>query len=416
MSSATTPSRPRRHDLDWLRVLAILLLVFFHAAMPFVAEWGWHLKNAETSHLLLETNFFMSRWRMALLFLISGVGTAYALGSRPIRRFARERARRLVVPLLFGILVVVPPQIYMERLANGEAAGYLRFWPTILTTGPYPDGNLSWHHLWFVAYLALYTLLLLPLFAWLRGERRRRAAAALESVVARVGLPAFALPLGVALAVLYPWFPGPQNVVDDWAHLTYYLIFFAYGYLLADAEGVWRQIEERRAVSFRWAVACILLINAFRWNGATPPLDHSPIGAAWAALLALNAWCWVLTILGYGRRWLNRPSRVLAYANEGIYPYYILHQTVIVVLAYYVIPLPDGVFAKYLVLSVLSLLLTAALYEVFVRPFALTRFLFGMKPLPRRTDDAPAAGGVRVPAGAYRPAAPGVRRASWGSE
>src|SRR5690606_175425 len=170
--------------------------------------------------------------------------------------------------------------------------------------------------------------------------------------------------------------------VDDLAFLLYYLIFFLYGYLLADAEGVWRHMESKRSVSLRWAVSCTLLVNALRWNGADPNMEYSVTGAMWASLLALTAWCWVITILGFGRRWLNRPSRVLAYANGGIYPYYILHQTVIVVLAYHVIPLDDGVFAKFGFLSVLSLLLTTALYEAFVRPFPLTRFLFGMKPLP----------------------------------
>jgi glucan biosynthesis protein C len=406
-----TSNRPRRHDLDWLRVIAILLLVFFHSAMPFVAEWGWHLKNAETSNLLLEFNFFMSRWRMAVLFLVSGVGTAYALGRRSAWTFSRQRAKRLLVPLVFGILVVVPPQVYMERLANGEASSYLSFWPTIFTSGAYPAGNFSWHHLWFVAYLAIYTAVLMPLFLWLRGDRGRRAGDMLEAVVRRVGLPVMAAPLALVLATLYPTFPGPQNVVDDLAFLLYYMIFFAYGYLLANADGLWSRIERERGVSLRWAVACTLLLNSLRWNGADPGIDHTIAGAAYASLLALTAWCWVVTILGYAKRWLNRPSRVLSYANEGIYPYYILHQTVIVVLAYYVIPLQDGVFAKFLFLSLLSLVLTAALYEVFVRPFNTMRFLMGVKPMSgaKAPLHATAAKTVHVP-GAQ------VSSASWGSE
>src|SRR5687768_9349518 len=100
MQSAT---HERRHDLDWLRAFAILLVVVFHSAMPYVAEWGWHVKNAERSELLLEMNWFLSRWRMALLFLIAGAGTTWALGRRAIGTYVRERARRLLVPLVFGI-------------------------------------------------------------------------------------------------------------------------------------------------------------------------------------------------------------------------------------------------------------------------------------------------------------------------
>src|SRR5690606_38100960 len=270
--SATT-SNSRRHDLDWLRVIAILLLVFFHSAMPFVAEWGWHLKNSETSQLLLEFNFFMSRWRMALLFIISGVGTAYALGRRSFRTFSRERAKRLLVPLTFGILVVVPPQVYMERLASGSANSFLTFWPTILTTGPYPTGNVSWHHLWFVAYLAIYTAVLMPLFLWLRGERRERAEAMLQRVVRRAGLPVMALPLALVLSALYPAFTGPQNVIDDLAFLLYYMIFFLYGFLIAHARELWDRIESDRGVSLRWALGCTLLLNSLRWNGLDPYIE-----------------------------------------------------------------------------------------------------------------------------------------------
>jgi peptidoglycan/LPS O-acetylase OafA/YrhL len=381
MSDAAAPARARRRrqDLDWLRVIAILLLLFFHSAMPFVAEWGWHLKNAETSHLLLELNYFLSRWRMALLFLISGVGTAYALGTRGAGQFLRERARRLLLPLAFGMLVVVPPQIYLERLARGASFGsYLEFWPTVLELRFWPAGNLSWHHLWFVAYLAIYSLALLPLFLALRGERRRRMVGRLTAVVRRAGLQAFALPLALPLVLLLPRFPGPQNVVDDVAMLLYYLVFFLYGYLLADADAIWAEIERRRATSLRWAVGCTLAVNVLRWNGVDPDPGYTAAWAAYGGLLALGAWSSVVTILGYARRHLTRGGPVLAYANEGIYPFYILHQTVIVTVAFYVIPLPEGPIAKFAFVSLVSFALTAALYEVAVRPFDVARVLFGM--------------------------------------
>lgn len=387
-------ARPRRHDLDWLRVLAITVLIFFHAAMPFVAEWGWHLKNAQTSHLLLEMNHFLHSWRMPLLFLISGIGTAYALGTRSPGRYLRERTRRLLLPLVFGILVVVPPQIYMERLAQGEAfRSYLDFYPTIFTRRTYPAGNLSWHHLWFVAYLFLYSVALLPLFAALRDARRRRAAAALSRLVDRAGLWPFALPLALPLALLLPRFPGPQDVVHDWAMLLYYMIYFVYGYLLSDADAVWARIEQWRGTSLRWAVVGLVAINYLRWNDLEPAMREALPFTLYAGLQALTAWHWVLAILGYGKRYLSFSNGVLRYANEGIYPVYILHQTVTVVLAFYVLPLREGVFGKFLFLGFCTLGLTWAMYEVLVRPFAVTRLLFGLRPPPmsgERTDPSPA--------------------------
>ncbi|HEU4698651.1 MAG TPA: acyltransferase family protein [Gemmatimonadales bacterium] len=407
MSDVLAP-RPRRHDLDWLRVLAITVLIFFHSAMPFVAEWGWHLKNAETSHLLLELNYFLHAWRMPLLFLISGIGTAYALGRRSPVQYLRERGRRLLLPLVFGILVVVPPQIYLERVAQGASfRSYLEFYPSIFTLRTYPAGNLSWHHLWFVAYLFLYSVALLPLFAWLRGARRARVGARLARLVERTGLWVFALPLALPLVFLLPRFPGPQDVVHDWAMLLYYMTYFLYGYLLSDAEALWARIEAGRGTMLRWAVLTLLAVNYFRWNQLDPMAHDAVPYALWSGLKALMAWSWVVAILGYARRYLGFANRVLRYTNEGIYPVYILHQTITVVLAFYVLPLREGVFGKFLFLGFATLGLSWALYEVAVRPFALTRLLFGLRPLPQGSPRASLAA-------APRPAA--ATPMAWGAE
>jgi glucans biosynthesis protein C len=378
--NAPGAARPRRHDLDWLRVIAILLLLFFHSAMPYVAEWDWHLKNAETSPLLMEASFFLSRWRMALLFLISGVGTSYALGFRPARGYLAERAKRLVLPLVFGILVIVPPQIYMERLASGAPyRSYLEFWPTVLRGVPYPEGSFSWHHLWFIAYLFIYSVAALPLFLWLRSERGRRVRAAVERRLAGPALYLLGAPLGAVLATLYVRWSGPQDIVNDWGHLVYYFLFFVFGYLLAEAEGAWRWMEARRRTSLGLAMVCIVAINYLRWNDVEPAWGYNAANAAYLFLEAFNAWLWVLALLGFGRRFLSFRNRALDYASEGIYPFYILHQTVIVIVAFYVIGAPDTVWAKFWFTSAVSFALTVAIYEFAVRPFRITRVLFGMK-------------------------------------
>jgi glucan biosynthesis protein C len=381
--NAHAPARPRRHDLDWLRVIAIVLLLFFHSAMPYVAEWDWHLKNAETSPLMMEISYFLSRWRMALLFLISGVGTAFALGFRPARGYLRERALRLLVPLHFGILVIVPPQIYMERLADGASyPSYLHFWPSILQGRPYPEGNTSWHHLWFIGYLFLYSVAALPLFLYLRSERGRRVRARIEARLAGPALYLLGLPLGLVLATLYVRWSGPENVVDDWGRFVYYFGFFVFGYLLAEAEAAWRWMEAKRRTSLLLAVAAIVIINYLRWNDVEPAWGYNPGNAALQLLQGFNAWFWVLAILGFGRRHLSFRNRLLDYAGEGIYPFYLLHQTVIVVIAFYVIRAPDAVWAKFWFTSAVSFALTVALYDLLVRPYRVTRFLFGMKNPP----------------------------------
>ncbi|HEX7118236.1 MAG TPA: acyltransferase family protein [Longimicrobiales bacterium] len=405
------PAAPvRRHDLDWLRVIAILLLLYYHTGMIFAAEWGWHIKNAETSALVLELNYFLSRWRMALLFLISGIGTSFALRRRTAGEYVGERMRRLLVPVVFGMFVIVPPQIYFERIANGAAYGsYLDFYPEVFGFAPYPEGAFSWHHLWFVFYLFCYSLAALPLFLYLRSDAGRRWAARVAQAVRGPGLYALAIPPGAVLAALIVRFPGPQNIVDDWASMLYYFLFFVYGYVLAVAEGVWAEIEARRRTSLTLAFLAIVAIDAIRWNGATPEFTYSVSNTLYHLLQAFNAWCWVLALLGYGRRYLNRPSRVLDYANEGIYPFYILHQTVIVVIGYYVVQVEEGILAKYLFVSTVSLAVSWAVYHLLVRPFPAARFLFGMK--PQRPGSGTAAPSGRGPAPAPTPAVAGSGRA-----
>ncbi|HEU0137727.1 MAG TPA: acyltransferase family protein, partial [Flavobacterium sp.] len=119
----------RRYDLDWLRVLVFGLLIFYHVGMFFVADWQYHLKNNITYEWIKYPMMLVNQWRLPILFVISGMGTSYALANRTGFQFAYERTKRLLIPLIFGILVVVPPQVYFERLAQGRInMGYMEYW------------------------------------------------------------------------------------------------------------------------------------------------------------------------------------------------------------------------------------------------------------------------------------------------
>ena len=370
----------RRYDLDWLRVIAILLLLFYHSGMAFVAEWGWHIKNAETSPIFQEWMYFMSRWRMALLFLISGAGTWFVLKRASAGEYVGRRFLRLFVPLVFGIFVVVPPQIYMERLTQG--AGFKNYWEfywTVFKFRAYPEGSFSWHHLWFVAYLFIYSIIGLPVFLFLRGEAGRNLV---HRFAARLNAPllySFGLLIAVIYAALIIRFPGPQNFVDDWAMFLVYFTYFIYGFLFTLDDRFGALLEEKRGISLRLACACYLALTYLRWNDLEPTWSYNSANMLYLGLAALNGWLWVLTILGYGRRFLNRRNALLDYANEAIYPFYILHQTVIVIIVFYVVKTNDTVLLKFLFVSGASFIVTMALYHFLVRPFAATRFLFGMK-------------------------------------
>lgn len=144
----------RRYDLDWLRVIVFVLLIFYHVGMFFVApDWGWHIKNNITYEWIKYPMLFLNQWRLPILFIISGMGTSYALSRRTAWEFAAERTKKLLLPLIFGMLVIVPPQVYVEKISKGSIQGsYFEFWPSQAFIGEYPVGNLSWHHLWRIYY------------------------------------------------------------------------------------------------------------------------------------------------------------------------------------------------------------------------------------------------------------------------
>jgi glucans biosynthesis protein C len=375
----------RQPYLDWLRIAAILGVLFFHSAMPFAAEENWHIRNKEESHLLLEFNFWLSRFRMPLLFFISGAVSYYMLRKYNGRYFIAQRWKRLMIPLLFGMLVIVPPQVYMERLTQGYKGTFWQFYPSIFEGKPYPQGNTSWHHLWFILYFFLYDLISVPLFKWLlfgKGQQFAEKKLGWLSKGKRIYL--LIIPSAVVFASLILKFPQTNNLVEDWAMFIYWYLFVIAGYLvMCNIELITSMVRNRR-FSMLLAFGSVIFINYFRWNSLEPwdvlgsNWRQSPYTYLYFAVYPLIAWSWIMMLIGYAKQYFNRSHPVLAYVNESIYPFYILHQTVIVILAYYVVRVNEPVLDKYLFIVSVTLVLCIFIYHLLIRPYPLTRLLFGM--------------------------------------
>jgi peptidoglycan/LPS O-acetylase OafA/YrhL len=382
---AISALRERRHELDALRVLAVLALLLYHASRPFDSE-VWHVKDIERSLGLELFGNLLTPWRLPLLFMISGLGTYYALGFRSAWRYAAERVRRLLLPLAFGMAVVVVPQVYVERISVGMPdrmsprdfqGSYLDFYPHYFE-GVYPGGNFSWHHLWFLAYLLVFSLAALPLFLYLRGEEGQRLVAGLASWL-RPGRRIFllALPLALIHVALRGRFPSTHALVGDWWNVAHYFVLFLLGYVLLP------QPTFKAAVEANRRVGAVVFVTAFALRLALVPLlaPIAPYSIAYVALLTLRAiieWSALVAVIGYAGVYLGRPSRVLRYGGERVYPFYIWHQTVIVVVAYFVVGWATGPLVKFAAISAISLVVTVALCEA-VGMTPLTRRLFGMK-------------------------------------
>ncbi|GAB4045331.1 acyltransferase family protein [Spirosoma litoris] len=377
----------RRYDLDWLRIIAILTLFFYHTGMIYVS-WDFHIKSPEHSRPMEYVMSWLHRWRMPLLFFISGAGAFFALKKRAYGTYASERVRRLFVPLLFGMFVIVPPQIYVEWLFRGRFSGsYAEFYPEVLKFQPYQDGGaggaFSWHHLWFICYLFFYSLLSIPLFKWLKSESGQRFTNKIGRLIARPGGALWLV--GLLLlndVVLGGFFPHETHaLVNDWAYFMKNLILFWLGYLLISRRSFWETIADQRRYFLVATIICTVIIYSFRFFVSQEAFDNSRLIITLFSFDGLGiTWFSVLTTIAYGYRYLNKNHRLLPQLNEAVYPFYIIHQTVILLIGYYVLTKTGlGVYDGFLTITLSSFVACTAIYLLIIRPFTLTRFLFGLK-------------------------------------
>lgn len=398
-----TTDRTRRLDLDWIRIAAFGLLIAYHVGMYYVS-WGWHIKSPFASETLEPLMLALNPWRLSLLFLVSGCATAFLLRDTPrsgLGRIARQRSRFLLVPLAFGMLVIVPPQSYYEVMDKlGFSGGYLAFWQRYLAADHSfcHDGQClllpTWNHLWFVVYLWVYTMLLLAARAFAPAG----LGAALRRPLAGWGLLLWPwLWLAFARVVLFPRFGMTHALVDDLYNHAQYLPVFVIGYLVARDDGTWDWLASRR-----WALLAIALAAYAMYLGyflqfsdasAPPPALRQAMRVVytllqWSAILAALAWARHLLA---GRR--DTPAR--AYLTDAVFCYYIVHQTAIIVAAHAMRPLGlhPGVEGPLLIL--ITAATCAVSYEI-ARRIPLVRPLFGIR---SGRISLPAGGISRRPAG-----------------
>ncbi len=386
----------RRHDIDALRVGAFGLLILYHVGMVYVADWGFHIKSPAASDWLQWPMVGLNRWRMPLIFLISGIALGLGSGASRPARLAIRRSSLLLVPLIFGMLVIVPIQAWVEARANGAfGAGFgsflLRYWQL----QPWPDGGfagaefgVTWNHLWYLAYLWAYTMILATGLVLLRfGPRSTQGCRPGRLALAALLL----LPAGWWFVVLYflePRFGDTKALTDDWAQHAKYLPVFLFGFWLSRRRAVWDALRKHRCLTLLLALTGLSLYMALRVAGQVLPAEDIATlpELNWRAISdgahALYAWNAMLALLGYAAAWLNRPRRWMPYANRAVYPWYILHQSLIVPLAALLIPLAlPGPLEATLVLGG-TVVGCALLHHFVVLRFRWLQPLFGVRISP----------------------------------
>jgi glucans biosynthesis protein C len=397
---------PRRQDLDLIRVLIVGGLIAFHTACLFVPG-AFPGPGQPTSFAMMMFVFFAKLWGMPMLFMVAGVGIWHSLRERTVGSFVSERLRRLLPPLVVGLVVLIPPQVYVLQQAIGHDPGpYWRFLGRIfdlrLAVGfPYfvrgvnPDGPFQLAHLWFLHNLLLYSLLLLPMFLYLRRNLDSRRVTWLAYRCQRPwGI--FLLALPVVLVEVTLGIVGPGS----W-HSYVHAIFLVYGFLIAAeprlGEAVGRSWRLVLAVGVA-ALPGVFVISVFDLGGADRQLgtDYHPWSLAFRTLKATAGWAWTFALFGFVSSWIRQPRthpapaalcRVMRYANEAVLPFYVLHLTPIVLIGVKVMQWKTGILPKYLTIALASLAATMLVYDLGVRRTRLTRLLFGMPVDDRRSGD-----------------------------
>ncbi len=373
----------RYHYIDLLRVIAILMMFVYHVFMVFVAESDWHIKNKETSNTLLEINYWMASFRMPLLFFVSGYISYILMQRLSWKAFATQRFIRLIIPTVIWTFILVAPQIFFERKLEGNNQSYFEFYQSFLEFKWWPNGDFHWLHLWFIPYLFCYNILSIPLFQALQKDNKFTQG--LEHFVRRpYSLFVFVLIAIIPYSFLSVHYETTYDLIHDIARHSFFIFFTVAGLLFYRFPQLIETLEAKRRLFLKLSVLSILLINILRWNG-WEPFDiwenwiEKPQTYLFLGLQNLNAWMWVFASLGYGKRYLNKDYRSLQYMSTAVYPFYILHQTVIVIIAYYVVGTNDEVSLKLIFLLVVCFSITVTIYHLFIRPYNTMRFLFGMK-------------------------------------
>jgi hypothetical protein len=376
--------------LDWVRVLAMGIIFLFHSSRPFVIFPSWHIMNPtpDLGFTLFDT--FVSGWIMPLFFAISGIAVYSSLAKRNASQFVRDRFMRLMIPFLFvGLLVILPVNVYYDAVFHRYFTGdflsfylgpyFTKYFPFDLNFSPtyFADSNQG-VYLWYLFWLFVFSLATFHLFKWLAEERNRNRLSKLYAVCnMRGGILLLAIPLIIVnIAAVPPYFVFPSGY-GGWK-LPAYLVLFITAYVMASSPQFEESIEKNRVPALISGIITSLLIIALLIILLSDPSAmeryYVPVSIVWA----LNGWCWVTAILGFGSKHLSFDHKYLKVSNELVLPFYVLHQSIIVAIAFYVVSLDLIVIEKYLLIVLASFsIIVALLYPI--SKINLLRFLFGMR-------------------------------------
>jgi glucan biosynthesis protein C len=363
----------RLSELDWLRVILILAVFLHHVCMPFNGD-GWHIMNNESSKILDDIMVYFEQFRLPILFFISGSGSVILLSKITVKKFVLGKFLRLFIPLLAGSLLVIPPQTYIENIVDLQS--YWQEYPQLAL-------NFDTNHLWFIEYLLVFFLFAIPLNKFFSSSLGIAVVNSVQKLSKyKIGLYLLVILLIVIKVCFSLMFSSDDNKIENLSSSSFYLFFFIAGMVFIHSKGIWQAVCKQRFYNLMLFFFSTIFFYSYYYSpDLSEYLSLDIRWSIWWIVCCLVAWSALLTLLGYAQFYLTKTPKWLRLSNELIYPFYIFHQTVIVVIGYYVITWQVPILLKIISLFVLSFSITSVICWFVIKPSNTLRFLFGLKPL-----------------------------------
>jgi hypothetical protein len=343
----------RRHDIDWLRVIAIGLLLIYHIAIIF-QPWALFIgfiRSDKFLENLWKPMTMLNVWRIPFLFYVSGMGLYFAMRKRNLKELLLERTKRILLPLLFGVVAIVPLHFFIFQQYYNFPLGY----------------SSHMGHLWFLGNIFVYVLLLSPLFYFLLKNENETFRNRLSSFMRN--------PLGpLAISVFFileAVIAKPQIFTlyaQTWHGFFLGLLAFFFGFLFVySGKEFWQTVSK-----WKWlyiVLATVLFtIRLFVFETNAP-----------AYLMVIESNCWIFGVFGLGYNYLNRPGKTLSYLSQAAYPVYIIHMIALYAGAYFILPLAISPFLKFILITFFTYIVCYIIYEFVIRRIGFIRPIFGLK-------------------------------------
>lgn len=361
MSKAGDTGIMRKYYIDNIRIFCILLLFPVHTCMIYNTFGDAFYVFSKPITVLSEFIVIVYPWWMTLLFVIAGISSAYALKKRSGSEYAKERVMKLLIPLMFGIILIIPVQTYIADIFHNGYSGryfehFLIFF-TKLTDFTGYDGGFTPAHTWFMLYLFVISMISLPVMLWYVKRDKKIDGS-------RITMPVI-LPLFIIILLMTPIIElGGKSVGES---LACFLIGF---FLLSIDEVQEKLMKYCMPLGLSWIVFMALRDYMF--------LINSGYGILWDIEQRLVTWFGILAILGLGKKYLNFNNKFTQYFSPAAFPIYFLHQSILVIIAFYVVKFVHIIAVQFIIILTMSFFITLLCYEV-LRRFSLTCFMFGIK-------------------------------------